>query len=128
MISLRGIVCALVFSSGIAVFAVSPAIGENFKYESHGRRDPFVPLVGIERPTTTRLEDITSIGDVRLEGMASGPGGKLVAILNGEIVKEGDRFGEIEIGKINKKAVTLIMGGKNYIIDLAEEGGAKSGR
>lgn len=113
--------------AGVA-FIVSPCIGENFKYESHGKRDPFVPLVGIERPATSSLEDITSIGDVKLQGIASRSGGKLVAILNGEIVKEGDRFGEIQIKKITKKTVTIVMGGKNYAVDLVEEGGLKSGR
>ena len=103
----------------VASLAVS-GICENFKYESHGKRDPFIPLVGIERSATSNLEDITSIGDVKLEGIASRAGGKLVAILNGEIVKEGDRFGEIEIGKITKRTVTVIMDGKNHVFDLVE--------
>ena len=117
--SLR-IACILFLSFVTVVFAVSPGSGENFQYESHGKRDPFIPLVGIERPATSSLEDITSIGEVKLEGIASRPGGKLIAILNGEIVKEGDRFGEIQIKKITKKTVTIVMGGKNYTVDLVE--------
>jgi hypothetical protein len=49
-------------------------------------------------------------------------------MLNGEIVKEGDKFGHIEIKRIMKKTVTIVMDGKNYNKELAEEGGLKSGR
>ena len=105
----------------VLLLLIAPAgSAENIKYESHGKRDPFVPLVGIESPAVSSLEDITSIGEVKLEGIASNPGGKSVAILNGEIVKAGDRFGEIKIEKITKKNVTIAMGGKNYTIDLVE--------
>lgn len=116
----------LVFT--VLFFAASFGRCENYKYESHGKRDPFVPLVGIDRPTTSKLEDITSITDVKLEGIATGSGGKIVAILNGEIVKEGDKFGDIQVKKITKQSVTIVMGGKNHVIDLIEEGGLKSGR
>ena len=111
----------------VIIFA-SLSAGENYKYESGGKRDPFVPLVGIDRPAVSRLEDVTSIADVKLEGTASGPGGKVIAILNGEIVKEGDRFGDIEIKKVTKKTVTIIMGGKSYDKELIEEGGVKRER
>ena len=106
----------------------SIAHGDDSKYESRGRRDPFVPLVGIDVPKTSKLEEITSINDIKLEGIASRQGGKMVAILNGEIVKEGDKFGEIEIDKITKKTVAIKLGGKDYEIELSEEGGLKSGR
>lgn len=101
---------------------------DSYKYESHGKRDPFVPLVGIDRPAVSKLEDATSIADLKLEGIVTRSGGKMAAILNGQIVKEGDRFGDIEIRKIAKKAVTIVMSGKNCDIMLIEEGGSKSGR
>ncbi|MCX5677759.1 MAG: hypothetical protein NTY76_01465 [Candidatus Omnitrophica bacterium] len=115
------------FSLAAMVIFILPCAGDDYKYDSHGKRDPFVPLVSIDRPAVSRLEDVTSVADVKLEGVASTPRGKIAAILNGEIVKEGDKFGDIEIKKITKKTVTIIMGGKNYNIDLAEEGGTKSG-
>lgn len=113
----------------VMVFLVGPSVYcDDFKYESRGRRDPFVPLVGIDVPKASKLEDITSINDIKFEGVASGKRGKMVAILNGEIVKEGDRFGEIEIGKITKKIIIIKMGGKDNEIQLPEEGGSKSDR
>lgn len=117
----------LVLSLAVAaVFALSSA-AESYKYDPHGKRDPFVPLIGIDTPAVSRLEDITSITDIRLEGIGSMPGGKIAAILNGEIVKKGDKFGDIEIKNITKKRIMIKMGGKDFNIDLAEEGGSKSG-
>ena len=119
--SLRSLLAkTTLLSFAIIAFIASPGGSENFKYESHGKRDPFIPLVGVEAPATSSLEDITSIGDIKLEGIASRPGGKLLAILNGEMVKEGDKFGEIQIKKVTKKNITISISGKNYAIDLVE--------
>ncbi len=96
---------------------------EGFKYEAKGRRDPFVPLVGKEISSVASLMTISSIADLKLEGIATGPKGKNVAIMNGEMVKERDRFGELEIKKITKKAVTVLITGAEYIVELPEEGG-----
>ncbi|MBN2453280.1 MAG: hypothetical protein JXB40_03350 [Candidatus Omnitrophica bacterium] len=106
----------------IAIFTLaSAAFGEGYRYDSHGKRDPFIPLVGIEKPVISSLADITSVSDIKLEGIASIAGGKMAAILNGEIAKEGDRFGEIEIIKIEKRTVTIKMGDRNYELKISEE-------
>lgn len=99
--------------------------GENFHYYSHGKRDPFVPLVGREKPAVMKLEDITSAEEVKLEGIV-GTGDKRSAIVNGEIMEEGDKVGEIEIKKITKRAVTMTISDAEYTIPLYEEGGGKS--
>lgn len=109
----------------IAVMAPLADTSDVFKYESRGRRDPFVPLVGQERPAVLKLEDVTSINDVKLEGIAVGSQGKKMAVLNGEMVKEGDKFGDLEIKDINKKEISLTISGKPYKMNLAEEGGAE---
>ena len=111
----------------VIVFSALTGSGESVNYESRGTRDPFIPLIGINKPVVSRLEEITSIADVKLEGIASKSDGKMMAILNGQLVKDGDRFGDIEIRKITKDTVTIFMGGNNYNKSLAEEGGKKSG-
>jgi len=99
------------------------------KYESRGKRDPFVPLIGVDRPAVTRLEDVTSISDIKLEGIAVKEKGKKAAILNGEMLKEGDKVGDVELKKIKNKSVTILVGGKPYDVNLSEEeGGVKSGK
>ncbi|MCX5680090.1 MAG: hypothetical protein NTZ95_05495 [Candidatus Omnitrophica bacterium] len=103
----------------------SGAGAENFEYNSHGRRDPFVPLVGSERPAVTKLADITSVEDIRLEGIVSGAGGDMGAMMNGEMMKVNDKVGDIVVKSITKAAVTLTIGGKEYQLKLPEEGGQK---
>jgi len=99
---------------------------EGFRYDPHARRDPFVPLAGGQKAAVTKLEDITSVEDVKLEGIAIGAQGKRVAMLNGEMLKENDKVGEVEIMKIEKKSITILMGGKPHNLYLpGEEGGAK---
>lgn len=115
----------------LTLLAICAATGwcENSQYESHGKRDPFVPLIGSERPAIGRLEDVSSYTDVRLEGIASGAGGKIVAILNGQVVKEGDIYGEVQIQKITGKSVIILFNKRPYEISLNEEegGGQKGG-
>ncbi len=97
-------------------------------YESKGKRDPFVPLVGQDKGShSTGLEGIVSVNDVLLEGIAIGPSGKNIAILNGQIVKEKDRFGLLQIKKISKKTVELSIDGKVHTLSLQEEKGIKVG-
>ena len=100
---------------------------EQFKYDPHAKRDPMVPLVGKDKPMVLKLESITSVEDVRLEGIAAGPKGR-VAVLNGELVRVNDRFGEITIKDIARRAITIVIEGKEHIINLPEEGGFKGGK
>jgi len=101
---------------------------EAHKYDPAGRRDPFVPLVGAERPASSGLENISSIEDVKLEGIALSPRGKSRAILNGEMVKENERIGNLEIKKITKNEVIISFGGAVRTLTLSEEGGVTGGK
>jgi hypothetical protein len=100
-----------------------------FQYEAKGKRDPFVPLVGMDRPAVASLEDVSSVDDLKLEGIAIGAQGRKIAILNGEALKEGDKIGEVELKTVAKKSVNVMVGGKPYELVLSgEEGGAKGGK
>ena len=120
-------ICKIVLSLAIivAVPAAVPFCEEQFKYDPHGKRDPMVPLIGKEKPVILKLENITSVEDVRLEGIADGPKGR-VAVLNGELVRVNNRFGEVIIKNIAMRAVTIVIEGKEYVINMPEEGGFKS--
>lgn len=104
------------------LFAIA-AHSDGFKYDPSGRRDPFVPLVGAEKPVNAGLENIGAVEDIKLEGIAISPKGKSRAILNGEMVKENDRFGNLTVKKIEKKRVIIIFSGTEHILALPEEGG-----
>ena len=98
-----------------------------YQYEARGKRDPFVPLLGQggKSSAVVSLEDAVTIADVKLEGIASDAKGRRVAILNGEIVKEGSLIGLVRTVKIDAKSVSLLVGGKEYTVNLFEEGGSQ---
>ena len=112
----------------IFVLLSGSADAEEFRYEAKGKRDPFIPLVGPDRVAIAGLEDIVSIDDVNLEGIAVGAQGNTVVMINGHMLKEGDKVGSLEVKKITKSVVTLAVGGKAYNLKLTEEGGAKGGK
>jgi type II secretory pathway component PulC len=121
------VIGTLIAVFAILVTAAQCAVCEDYKYEPLGKRDPFVPLIGGSKPIVAKLEDITSVDDIKVEGIAIGAQGKRVAILNGEVLKENDKVGEVEIKKVDKKSVVIQMGGKSYNLYLpGEEGGIKS--
>jgi len=64
------------------------------------------------------LADIASIEDVKLEGIAIDSSGKNIAILNGQMVKEGNKFGVLDIKKISQKEVQLSIEGNDYTLKL----------
>jgi len=122
----KKVVSVIVISAAAIVLAtVISTHGQSFKYEAKGKRDPFLPLVGQERQKASSLADIISIEDAVLEGIAIGAAGQKMAMINGEMVKEGDKAGEVLIKHITKSSVTLSIGGKDFNLKLPEEGGPK---
>ena len=112
------------FSLVFVIFSSPPLFGEGYEYYSKGKRDPFVPLItGTVIKYSLGLQAIETIEDIILEGIILDPHGESIAVLNGEIVKEGDRAYNIEIVKIYYNAVTIKLNEKVHTINLVEEGG-----
>ncbi|MDP3791819.1 MAG: hypothetical protein Q8R38_07240 [Candidatus Omnitrophota bacterium] len=118
----------IVYTLLVIVFLSIPApyiwcadsLSDGFIYDSRGKRDPFVPLIGQERSAGAGLETVVSFDDLRLEGIATGIGGRQVAIINGQMVKEKDKFGALLIKKISRKQVDLSIEGRDYALTLQE--------
>jgi len=111
------------FSMGIFLIT---AHGEEYKYFSKGKRDPFVPLATGEIKTSMGLQAVETIDDVKFEGIIFDPNGKSMVVLNDEVLKEGDKLYNVEIIKIDNKAVTIKVNERVHTINLVEEGGGKS--
>jgi len=91
-----------------------------YAYNSLGKRDPFVPLVGVTAKAVESLEDVMAIEDVELQGLATNSGGRLVAILNGEMVKTGDRIGRLFIQEISRDKVRLMIDEAEHTLNIYE--------
>jgi hypothetical protein len=97
-------------------------VGAAYEYESFSRRDPFVPLVGVsERGSTGGIEGILTIEDVLLQGILIADNGKPGVIVNGEIMKEGDRAGRLFIESIGSNVVKVKIDDESFELELYEE-------
>ena len=94
---------------------------EGFRYNPKGKRDPFVPLISESGGYASDAYEASAAEDIRLEGIVWDNVKGSIAIINGEIVKEGDVMGSIKILKINKDSVIFDVGGENVKIDLNKE-------
>ena len=94
---------------------------DSFVYQSHGRRDPFVPLVGASATVTDSLEDVMSIDDIRLQGLATDSSGKRAAILNGEMIKKGQTIGRVTVKEILEEKIVIMIDEDRYEIDIFEK-------
>jgi len=109
-------VCQLTAIIGNCAFAE-----EGFKYNAKSRRDPFIPLISETGGYASDAYEASAIEDIRLEGIVWDDVNGSIAIINGEIAKEGDSMGSIKVLKINKDNIIFDVGGENIKIDLNKE-------
>ena len=105
--------------SGMAVGMVSAE--EAFKYNAKSKRDPFIPLISESGGYASDAYEASAVEDIRLEGIVWDEVKGSIAIINGEIVKEGDALGSIKVLKINKDNVVFDVSGESIKIDLNNE-------
>ena len=92
-----------------------------FEYDSYGRRDPFVPLVGVaERAYVSGARGILTIEDVSLQGIVIGANGKPAAIINGELLGEGDRIERLYIESVGSNIVNIKIDDDKFQLKLYE--------
>ena len=94
---------------------------EQFIYNDHEKRDPFWPLVSPSGTILSYDKDLL-ISEITLEGIMTDVQGRNVAILNGTVLKQGDKIGLFDIESITKTQVTLHKGQERAILDLNKGG------
>lgn len=94
---------------------------EGFRYDPEGQRDPFVPLISEGGAYVSDAYGISSIKDVRLEGIVWDEDKGSIAVINGEIVREGQQIGAVKVLKIKKDAVTFDVNGEEVKIELVTD-------
>ena len=102
------------------LFSASGTAGA-LEYESFGKRDPFVPLIGVpQEPGESGVLSIYTIDDVNFGGTVSMPDGRHSVIINGEILREGQRRGRVEVLEIGGTQALIAIEGVQYRLRLYE--------
>jgi hypothetical protein len=94
---------------------------EGFEYNAKSKRDPFIPLISETGGYASDAYEASAIEDIRLEGIAWDEVKGSIAIVNGEIVKEGDSLGSMKILKIGKDSVIFDVNGESAKVELNKE-------
>ena len=111
----------LVLWPGVAR-AENSAVGkeEPFIYDDHAKRDPFWKLIGTRGMIVSYDNDIQA-ADMVLEGIMVEPGGESAAIINGNIIKVGDKLGLFVVKEIQTNIVILEKGQELVKLQLKKE-------
>lgn len=111
----------LSFTVIVLLFSGSSFAEEIFEYDSKGKRDPFVPLISESGAYVSDAYGVSSVKDIRLEGIVWDESNGSIAIVNGEIVSEGQKIGIAEVVKIEKDAVLFEIDNQEVRIELSED-------
>ena len=104
-----------------AFFWKEGAFAANYTYERKGR-DPFWPLVTASGKVLQGF-DVATLEDIYLEGIIWDSQGGSIAMINGMILRKGDRIGDFEILKIEENSVLLQSEGGHHLLTLDKEKG-----
>lgn len=97
------------------------SIGFAAGYESFGRRDPFVPLIGVPGAEHKGIWDVLTIEDVMIQGITVDPDGARKVFINGESMKEGDKKGLLLVESIGNNVVKIKLDEEYHELKLYEE-------
>jgi hypothetical protein len=90
-----------------------------FKYDAKGKRDPFIALVTPDGRLLKLEEETTS--ELLLEGIIYDKKGISYAVVNGEVVKIGDKVGDYQVWKIEERKIIFLKEGQPLEIELKKE-------
>jgi len=91
-------------------------------YDPLTRRDPFVPLIGVQKGSPTGgIWNIFSVDDIVLQGIVVNPDGSRSAVINGEVIPEGEMIEQVFIKEVNVNSVVITLNDETHEIKLYEE-------
>lgn len=100
---------------------------EKFVYNSHNKRDPFVPLIEFDRKKVTAPKDdkqeYVGYTAINLEGIVYDPLVGSKVIINGKILKAGDKVNSYTVEEIFSDRVILSILGDKKVVRLREKKG-----
>ena len=110
---------SVIFMLAVTSCASVGAEEEKFEYRSFGRRDPFVPLVGIKKKAgASGIMSVLTVDDISLEGILVNSDGTKSVIMNGDILRVGEQKGRVKVEAITVNAVKVKINEAVYDIKL----------
>src|SRR3989338_7728912 len=92
----------------IGLLHFSLVFADEFHYDSHGKRDPFLA------PGVTSSGSVVGRGEIQLQGIVIDEKNGSYAIVNGEIAKEGELFQGFSVKKITPNKVHFEAEGESF--------------
>lgn len=111
---LMGIIAIIFWAINFSV-----ANEDRFVYDSKGKRDPFISLLGTNVKVTD-VELLESIKDIRVEGVIIDSTGS-AAIMNNNIVRLGEFIGGFKLTQVTNYRVILERNGKEHAIKFRDK-------
>lgn len=108
----------------LLVVMAQPLWGESHKsfvYDDHGKRDPFWPLVSPSGSIISYESDLTA-ADMILEGIVGDSQGNYSAIINGIVVRPGQKIGLFVVDSITKDSVILLKDQERSVLNMNKGG------
>ena len=116
----QGILLFLVMVSIVcALLGVAGAQDKTYSFTAQGKRDPFIPLVSAAGYLINLEEEEESA--LRLEGIMYDPRGDSMAIINGDLLKVGERIADAVVSKIEPNKVIIIKDNQRLELELRRE-------
>lgn len=94
----------------------SLVFGNEFRYDSHGKRDPFLSP-GVQNLAESQIAH----GELKLEGIVLDKEGQSYAIVNSEIVREGQKFQGFLLQKITAQEVVFQKDEETFKVPLRQD-------
>ncbi|MEW6101527.1 MAG: hypothetical protein AB1481_04460 [Candidatus Omnitrophota bacterium] len=104
---------------GLIAFAKSSLSEENFVYSAADRRNPFIPLVTPDG-RLLQMDKGEEISSLSIEGIIYDRYGESFAVVDGSIVKIGDRIRDYQVLRIEKEKVIFVKDGQPVELSLKE--------
>ena len=106
----------VLLSLSILTVSAGYAQGENYTFSS-SNRDPFSPLVS--KTGLILIPQEINFVNLKLHGIIYSEG-KSLAVINGEVLRKGDKIGEYTILSISEEEVVLEKEGEQFTLKLEE--------
>ncbi|MCK9604070.1 MAG: general secretion pathway protein GspB [Candidatus Omnitrophica bacterium] len=111
----------IIFTLLSLVFINAASGEEEFVYNSKGKRDPFIPLVTPDGRFLKLDKEEQTQGGLMIEGIIYDKQGVSYAIVNGEVVKIGDRVADYQVLKIEDQKIIFIKEGEPIEVEIKKE-------